>query len=590
MQRSGPLLALLAAFACVLLAAGAPCTNVVVSTVAGSGSHAGQRPSPVPALQAKIAYVADVAVAADGSLIIAEQGAISKLSSDGTTVTRIAGPATIGSYTGYVDGTGDEVRFNTNPMGICVAGGIIYVADSYDNLIRKVTMDGVTSTYAGSGADANTDGPLATAGIQAPSAIVVDPATQTMYVAAALYQQVLRKIDMVAGLVAAFAGDPAVSGFANGVGTAAHFSGIQGLALDLNGNVIVADTYNQRIRKVVAATATATTVAGSGTPGFTDSANPLLAKFYNPAGIVVDGANSIYVSVTYGNHIRKIDGTTGAVTTIAGPGTGSGGFVDGSGCSAKFNRVLGLALGGATLYLADYDNHRIRAIVDPSLVPHATPAPDVPPPPPDPAACVGSCVNYQCEAIQSIWGGTIHINIQGSDTPSVWGDGPYSEDSVTGTAAVHAGRVAVGQSALLAIQCVGTLPSFGSSTSHGVTTTPWPSAWQAFVFGTAPVPEATTCYHSWCAKTKCVAQGQVFELVVTGQTSGDSVWGDIVYTDDSDARVAAVHSGVLSDGETATLVFSCHGYQASFAAATRATITTTAYGAWGHSWSMRKKQ
>jgi hypothetical protein len=124
---------------------------------------------------------------------------------------------------------------------------------------------------------------------------------------------------------------------------------------------------------------------------------------------------------------------------------------------------------------------------------------------------------------------------------------------------------------------------------HGVTTLEWAGAWAAIAFTNAPIPAATTCYYSWCAVSKCVAQGQVFELIVTGQTSGEGVWGDVVYTDDSDPRVAAVHSGVLAPGEAATLVFSCHGFQESYAAATRFGATSLAYGPWANSWSMRKK-
>jgi hypothetical protein len=79
-----------------------------------------------------------------------------------------------------------------------------------------------------------------------------------------------------------------------------------------------------------------------------------------------------------------------------------------------------------------------------------------PPPAPTLAKCVGSCVNYQCPAIISLWGGTIHVNVEGSNVPQVWGSNPYAEDSVIGTAALHATQLTLGQTGIVAVQCIGT--------------------------------------------------------------------------------------------------------------------------------------
>jgi len=206
-----------------------------------------------------------------------------------------------GSTGGYADGTGTAAKFNY-PYGVAVdTAGNLYVADISNHRIRKIVISsGVVTTIAGS-----------------------------------------------------------TVGFADGTGTAAKFDGPSGVAVDTAGNLYVADQGNNRIRKIVIATGQVTTLAGS-TSGFADDTGTA-AQFYFPYGVAVDTAGNLYVADSDNNRIRKIVIATGQVTTLAGS---TQGFADGPGTTAQFNGPSGVAVDTAgNLYVADKSNHRIRKIV-----------------------------------------------------------------------------------------------------------------------------------------------------------------------------------------------------------------------------------
>ena len=155
-----------------------------------------------------------------------------------------------------------------------------------------------------------------------------------------------------------FAGS-GTAGHTNGAAAAAQFNSPIGLAVS-GTTLYVADYSNNRIRAIDLASAakTVSTIAGSGTPGHADGAGTA-AQFLQPAGLAVSGT-TLYV-VDSGNHrIRAVDLANKTVSTIAGSGTP--GHANGVGTAAQFNRPVGLAVSGTTLYVADNDNHRIRAI------------------------------------------------------------------------------------------------------------------------------------------------------------------------------------------------------------------------------------
>lgn len=255
-----------------------------------------------------------------------------------------------GSTDGYTDGTGTAAKFSY-PSGVAVDGnGTVYVADINNHRIRKITMEGLVTTLAGSTVGYS-DGTGAAAKFCLPNDIAVD-GNGNVYVADT-YNHRIRKITPE-GVVSTLAGSTA--GYADGTGIVAKFFNPFGIGVDGNGNVFVADTYNHRIRKITSE-GVVSTLAGS-TDGYADGTGAL-AKFSNPFGIAVDGSGNFYVADTYNNRIRKIT-PQGEVSTLAGS---TSGYVNGTGTAAKFYSPTGVAVdGNGNVYVADTYNHRIRKI------------------------------------------------------------------------------------------------------------------------------------------------------------------------------------------------------------------------------------
>ena len=256
-----------------------------------------------------------------------------------------------GSIPGYVDGTGSAAEFN-NPTGIAVdASGNVYVADNYNNCIRKITASAVVSTFAGS-LQGYVDGIGIAARFSGPHGLAVDVAGNVFV--SDKFNMRIRKITPT-GVVSTFAGSTA--GFADGTGTAALFNSPCGIAVDHQGNVYVGDLLNYCIRKITA-DQVVTTLAGNGTSGYVDGTGTT-AQFTFPVGVSVDLQGNVFVS-DQGNHrIRKIN-AAGVVSTIAG---GTQGNLDGMGTEAKFNNPHGVATDAAgIIFVADWGNNLIRKI------------------------------------------------------------------------------------------------------------------------------------------------------------------------------------------------------------------------------------
>jgi sugar lactone lactonase YvrE len=258
---------------------------------------------------------------------------------------------------GYLEGTGAAARFST-PGGVAVdSAGNVYVADSGNNRIRKISPSGVVTTFAGSGTAGYADGAGTAAKFSAPVGVAVD-STGIVYVADNGNHRI-RKISP-AGAVTTLAGN-GTAGYADGTGTAAKFNSPYGVAVDGAGYVYVGDSDNSRIRKISPAGAV-TTFAGSGTEGYADGTGTA-SQFYNPRGVAVDSAGYVYVADEDNNRIRKIS-PAGVVTTLAG--SGSSGFVDGIGTAARFSYPVGVAVDSAGyVYVADWGNNTVRKLTAP---------------------------------------------------------------------------------------------------------------------------------------------------------------------------------------------------------------------------------
>ena len=261
---------------------------------------------------------------------------------------------------GSTDGTGSAARFQ-KPIGVAVdSAGNVYVADSWNRTIRKVTPAGVVTTLAGSaGIRGSADGTGSAARFDYPTGVAVD-SSGNIYVAD---QARIRKVTS-AGVVTTLAGSYGVNGSTDGTGSAALFHSLYGVALDAAGNVYVTDSYNHTIRKVTSA-GVATTLAGKAYTSGSSNGTGSAARFNNPTGIAVDGSGNVYVADEYNHRIRKIT-PAGAATTLAGLSSGSS---DGTGSAAQFFSPKGMSMDGSSnVYVSDSNNHAIRKITQAGAV------------------------------------------------------------------------------------------------------------------------------------------------------------------------------------------------------------------------------
>jgi len=269
-----------------------------------------------------------------------------------------------GGARGYSDGIGGAARF-MEPSSIAIdAASNLYVTDTLNNYIRKITPRGNVSTFAGSGESGFSDGAGRSAQFYSPYGITID-AAGNLYVADTFNHRI-RKVSSK-GEVSTLAGNSDMN-YADGTGNTATFATPHGIAIDAAGNLYVADSMNSRIRKVTQQ-GEVSTFAGS-TKGFASPGSifgirkkvpsdetAIPVKFGMPRGVAIDAAGNLYV--TGADSIHKIS-PNGKVSLLAG---GEEGFADGVGSAARFNMPRGIAIDAAgNLYVADMWNHRIRKV------------------------------------------------------------------------------------------------------------------------------------------------------------------------------------------------------------------------------------
>ena len=254
--------------------------------------------------------------------------------------------ATIETFAG---GGGDPVALlGRQPEGVAVDGsGNVYIADSWNDRIRRVDSSGTVSTFA-------------LWGFTNPEGVAVDGSD--VYIADTFNHRVL-KVDSIARTIAVFAGT-GTAGFGGdgGSATSSLLDYPRGLAVDGSGNVYIADQDNNRIRKVDS-TGMISTFAGTGTGGFGgDGGSATSSLLWGPRGVAADGSGNVYIADTFNSRVRRVD-SSGAISTFAGTGTRGFGGDGGAAISARLDGPDGVAADGSgNVYIADFGNDRIRRV------------------------------------------------------------------------------------------------------------------------------------------------------------------------------------------------------------------------------------
>ncbi len=335
----------------------------VITTVAGGGTISPGDGGAATAAQ--LGHLAGVAVDGAGNLYIADasDNRVRKVTAATGVITTVAGTGASG-FNG--DGQPATAADLNNPTGVAVDGaGNLYIADTYNNRIRFVAAGtGQISTVAGSGTYGYNGDNIAatTANLAAPARIAVDSAGN-LYIADQ-YNQRVRRVDAATGMITTVAGTGA-AGF-NGDGMAATAAQLYlplGVCLDGAGNLFIADYMNSRIRKVEGGIIS--TVAGTGIGGFSGDGGPAaLAQVNGPTDVAMDASGTLYIADFSNDRIRKVAG--GIITTVTGTGINGFSGDGGPAALAQVNEPVDVATDASgTLYIADYMNNRIRRVAAP---------------------------------------------------------------------------------------------------------------------------------------------------------------------------------------------------------------------------------
>jgi sugar lactone lactonase YvrE len=331
-----------------------------ITTAAGTGSS-GFAGDGKPATQAQLARPTGVAVDSIGALYIADQfnNRVRRVGINGT-ITTVAGTNTAG-YSG--DG-GPATRAQlTSPAGAAVdSSGALYITDFGNNRVRRAGTNGTITTVAGTGTArfAGDGGPATRAQLANPDGVAVD-GTGAIYIAEYGNNRVRRvgadgTITTVAGTsISGFAGD-------GGPATQAQLAHPTGVAVDSTGALYIADQFNNRVRRV-GADGTITTAVGTGIPGFAGDTGPATqAQLANPIGVAVDGTGVLYIAEFGNNRVRRV-GTDGTITTVAGTNTAGYSGDGGPATRAQLTSPAGVAVDrSGALYITEFGNNRVRRV------------------------------------------------------------------------------------------------------------------------------------------------------------------------------------------------------------------------------------
>ena len=344
------------AFTLVVVAGG----SSIITTVAGTGT-AGYSGDGGPATSAQLYDCYGVTLDGSGNMYIADwyNNRIRKVSPSGI-ITTVAGTGTAG-YSG--DGGPATSAQLYDPYSVAVDGsGNLFIADEFNYRVRKVSPSGTITTVAGTGVYgySGDGGPATSAQIYFPHGIVLDGSGNLYF--SDSYNHRIRKVSS-SGIITTVAGT-GTAGYSGdgGPATSAQLNTPHGVALDGSGNLYIGDYSNNRVRKV-SPSGIITSVAGTGAAGYSGDGGPATsAQLYYPDGVFMDGSGNIYIADESNHRVRKVS-PSGIIATVAGNGTRGYSGDGGPPTNASFTFPSAVVLDGSgNLYIADSENHRIRLV------------------------------------------------------------------------------------------------------------------------------------------------------------------------------------------------------------------------------------
>jgi sugar lactone lactonase YvrE len=317
-------------------------------------------------LAAQLDYPSSVALDASRNLYIADysNNVVRRVNAQTGVIATVTG----NGRTGYGGDGGSATSAELNsPAGVLLdPAGNLFIADTWNNCVRRVdAQTTVITTVAGNGfAGLTGDGALAaSAGLSVPSSVVVDASDDLII--ADFADNCVREVNAQSGIITLIAGNGVAGYSGDGASaTSAQLNTPSGVFLDQRGNLYIADSSNNVIRRMDAQTNFITTFAGTGTAGYAGDGGPATRAQLNfPSDVAVDTAGDIFIADYQNQCVREVNAQSGTITTVARNGTAGYSGDGGSATSAELNYPAGIALGpNGDLFIADYANNRIRRL------------------------------------------------------------------------------------------------------------------------------------------------------------------------------------------------------------------------------------